>query len=394
MTMRPLTGLLPVEQAMALLLSSVRPLDQTETVPLAEAMGRVVAGDVLSPLDVPPFPRAAMDGYALRAEERGPLLCIEAVHAGEVAIREVGPGTCIEVATGAPLPTGADAVLRVEDTSRVDDEVTLHVAARPGQSITRQGADMTAGGLVVAGGTVLNPSRVGALAAVGLPQVRVYRRPRVKLASSGNEIVPPGQALGPGQIYDVNAFTLAALLRGAGCEVEILPTLPDRLDVLKETLASALDADVVVVSGGSSVGVRDLTIDAVGALGEVLFHGLAIKPGKPTMLGRVQGKPVVGMPGYPTSCLSNGYMFLLPMVARLGRWELVRRTVRGRLVRDVRSEAGKLQVYTVRVLDGTVEPAFKESGVISSMSQADGYMLIPPQATTVAAGTEVEVVLF
>lgn len=399
MTMRPLGALLPVDEALATLLGTCEPIADVEGVPLDRATGRVLAQDLVSPLSVPPFHRAAMDGYALRAADAGAapvrLQRIETVYAGGMPRLTVHSGQCTEIATGAPLPEGADAVLRVEDTRAQGDDIDILVPVRPGQCVTRRGADIEAGQRILSCGTLLNPSRVGAVAAAGHARVSVYRRPRIKVAATGNEIVEPGMTVHPGQLFNVNAYTLTALLTEAGCVVERLPVLPDDVRSLKTAILESLDADVVVICGGSSVGVKDLMIDAVGSLGEVLFHGVAIKPGKPTMLGRVQGRPVIGMPGYPTSCLSNGYIFLLPLVARLGHQPRpAARRQSMPLVARIQSEPGKVQVYTVRVQDGQAQPVFKESGVITSMSNADGYILIPAETTELEAGTTVEVVYF
>ncbi|MHB2019865.1 MAG: molybdopterin molybdotransferase MoeA [Candidatus Xenobia bacterium] len=397
MPMRPLQTLIPVEDAHRLLEQATRPVTGVETVPLVSACGRVLAEAVRAAGDVPPFSRAAMDGYAVRSGDTpGRLRCVEAVHAGEVAQARVEAGQCIEIATGAPMPAGADAVVKVEDTARDGDQIEMRVAVKAGQAVARQGSDITAGDLVLAEGTELNPSRVGALAALGRSEVKVWRRPRVSLATTGNEIVEPGKPLAPGQIYNVNAYTLAALLGQAGCETRVLRTAEDRIEAVRDVLRQALqDADLVVLTGGSSVGEKDLLQDVFGAEGEILFHGIAIKPGKPTMLAVVNGVPVVGMPGYPTSCLSNGYIFLLPLVARMAhRAAPSAPRVIVDLGEAVKSEPGKFQVLTMRVRDGQAFNAFKESGAITSMSGADGYIEIPAEVSSMEAGTPVEVTLF
>jgi molybdenum cofactor synthesis domain-containing protein len=198
-----------------------------------------------------------------------------------------------------------------------------------------------------------------------------------------------------GQIYDVNRFTLAALLAAHGGAPVILPPEPDVLDALSNALDRALDADVIVFSGGSSVGERDLMIDLLQARGEILFHGIAVKPGKPTLLGRVKGKPVIGMPGNPTSCLSNGYLLLVPMLRTMARLpEHHPRTVRAPLARRIVSTTGRHQFYTVRIEDGTAVPAFKGSGDITSMAHADGYVEIPAAVDIVEAGEPVDITLF
>jgi len=248
---------------------------------------------------------------------------------------------------------------------------------------------------VMAAGMVLTPSRIGALAAVGALHVEVYAKPRIAILSTGNEIAEPGQPLKPGQIYDINRFTLASIIGAHGGVPVLLPTAADTLEALSAAIDTASAEDVLVFSGGSSVGERDLILDVLVQRGEVLFHGVAVKPGKPTVFGHVNGKPVLGMPGYPTSCLSNGYMLLVPMLRRMARLpEHQPRIVRAPVSRRIVSTTGRHQFYTVRLTDGSAVPAFKGSGDITSMSQADGYIEIPAQVDIVEAGELVDVKLF
>jgi molybdenum cofactor synthesis domain-containing protein len=242
---------------------------------------------------------------------------------------------------------------------------------------------------------VLNPSRIGALAAIGATEVDAFARPRVAIVSTGNEIVEPGQPLAPGQIYDINQFTLASIIAAHGGVPVVHSVAADTIAGLTAAIAATGDEDVVVFSGGSSVGERDLILDAIGQLGEIVFHGIAVKPGKPTAFGRIGGRPVFGMPGYPTSCLSNAYLLLAPMLRRIARLpEYKPTTIRLPLARRVVSTTGRHQFYTVRVEDGSAVPAFKASGDITSMSRADGYIEIPAQTDIVEAGELVDVRLF
>jgi molybdenum cofactor synthesis domain-containing protein len=284
----------------------------------------------------------------------------------------------------------------VEETEKAPDgSIRIFTPVYPRQHVGRRAADIAAGQPVVAAGDVLNPSRIGALAATGVLDVEVYARPRVAILSTGNEIVEPGQPLGPGQIYDINRFTLSAVIRAHGGTPAALPTAPDSLDALEAAIAAAASEDVIVFSGGSSVGERDLILDALAAIGEVMFHGIAVKPGKPTVFGRVGRTPVLGMPGYPTSCLSNAYMLLVPLLRRIARLpDHQPRVVRLPLGRRIVSTTGRHQFYTVRIEDGTAVPAFKASGDITSMSRADGFIEIPAQTDIVEAGETVDVKLF
>jgi molybdopterin molybdotransferase len=403
-TMRPIRETIPIQDAKALLMEAAIPVERVERVSIRDAANRVLAAPAVAPADVPPFDRAAMDGYAVVAEDTFGagrddaklLRCVEQLFTGAVATRAISRGQCIEIATGAPMPEGADAVVMVEETERADGrDVRVFTPVYPLQHVGRRGADMAAGQAVLPAGTALNPSRIGALAAMGLPEVDVYARPRVAIVSTGNELVEPGQPLRPGQIHDINRFTLSAIIDAHGGVPTRSATAGDSLPDLLHAIESSASADMTIFSGGSSVGERDLIMDALQGAGEVIFHGIAVKPGKPTILGMVSGRPVLGMPGNPTSCLSNAYLLLVPMLRRMARLpEYVPHTVRVPLARRIVSTTGRHQFYTVRIVDGTAEPAFKGSGEITSMALADGYIEIPAQTDIVESGEMVQVKLF
>jgi molybdenum cofactor synthesis domain-containing protein len=401
--MRPITETLLYDDAMRVVMDAAAPIARTTRVPLAEADGRVIAEDVTAHMDVPPFDRAAMDGYAVVAADtfgastHGPriLTCVDRVFTGQVPARGIATGQCTEIATGAPMPDGADAVVMVEETERSGEAIRVMTPVYPRQHVGRRGADIAAGQLVVRGGEALNPARIGALAATGVQDVAVFARPTVAILSTGNEIAEPGEPLGPGQIYDINRFTLDAIVRRHGGDPAALPIAADTVDDLSAAIDAAAGHDMIVFSGGSSVGERDLILDVLAARGTVHFHGIAVKPGKPTVFGSIGGTPVFGMPGYPTSCLSNAYMLLVPFlrkVARLPAW--TPQTIDAPLARRIVSTTGRHQFYTVRLLEGRAEPAFKASGDITSMAHADGYIEIPAQTDVVEAGTIVTVRLF
>lgn len=401
--MRPITHTLLYDDALRVIMDAARPVERTEVVAITEADGRVAARDVTAEMDVPPFDRAAMDGYAVIAEDTFgasthaavTLRSVDRVFTGQAPVRGVSRGECIEIATGAPMPPGADAVVMVEETERRGDLIQVLTPVYPRQHVGRRGADLAAGQIVVRAGQALNPSRIGALAATGVVTVAVFARPSVAILSTGNEVAAPGQPLAPGQIYDINRFTLDAIVRRHGGLPVTLPTAADTLDDLSAAIDAARANDVIVFSGGSSVGERDLMLDALSHHGEVLFHGIAVKPGKPTVFGRIGATPVFGMPGYPTSCLSNAYLLLIPFlraIARLPAW--APETVDLPLTRRIVSTTGRHQFYTVRIVDGRAEPAFKASGDITSMAHADGYIEIAAQTDVVEAGTVVRVKLF
>jgi len=403
--MRPFTSTISLDEARRRLEAHVRPIARTERVRLADAAGRVVAADVTAPIDVPPFSRSAMDGYAVVAADTAGasrstpkrLRVIDRIFTGQVSRATVAAGMCAEIATGAPLPNGADAVVMVEETSRSGDSVDVFAAADAGQNVGRRGADMQAGQGVVSNLDVLTPSRVGALAAVGCDGVEVYARPGVAILPTGDEVILPGEPLPPGHIYDVNQFTLGALVSAHGGVPQTRRAARDTVEALVAALdACAKEADVIVFSGGSSVGDHDLVVDAIAAAGgEMIFHGIAVRPGKPTAFAIVGGTPLFGMPGNPTSCLSNAYILLVPFlraIARLPPHEP--RTIAAPLGRRIASAVNRHQFYTVRLRDGVAYPAFKGSGDITSLSQADGYIEIPADQDVVEAGTIVDVKLF
>lgn len=402
--MRPFAQTIPLDEARALLAAAARPLTRTESIALEALAGRVAGADLVAAVDVPPFARAMMDGYAVRADDTTGasadrprrLAVVGRVFTGEVLARRVEAGEAVEVATGAPLPDGATAVVMVEETSPADDgAVRIHVAVSAGQHVGRAGADISTGAVVLRTGDHLTPARVGVVAALGRADAVVIARPRVAIVSTGNEVVAPGQPLGPGQIHDVNRYTLASIVEHHGGVAVPLEVAGDTLEALDAAVDRALGCDLVVFSGGSSVGNRDLVLDVLRARGTVVFHGIATRPGKPTAFGRIGEVPVFGMPGNPTSCLTNAYVLLVPFLRTLAQLPPYRpRVVRVALARRVQSSTGRHQFYTVRLVDGRAEPAFKASGDITSMAHADGYVEIPADIATLEAETPVDVVLF
>ena len=302
------------------------------------------------------------------------------------------------------MPQGADAVVMVEETERVGGSLGTEALAKvavltpvyPRQNVGRQGADIVVGQTVIARGGVLNPSRIGAIAALGAGDVEVYAKPTVAILSTGNEIADPGQELRPGQIYDINKFTLSTIIQEHGGIPSPFSTAQDTIEALEQAIDACASCDLLVFSGGSSVGERDLILDVIGRKGEIVFHGIAVKPGKPTVFGTIDGKPMFGMPGYPTSCLSNAYMLLVPRFTIDGALAAAfhAETVSLPLGQRIVSTTGRHQFYTIKIVDGQAMPAFKASGDITSMSQADGYIEIPAQTDIVEKGESVDVKLF
>jgi molybdopterin molybdotransferase len=404
--LRPFTSTISFDEARRRLDAAAVPIERTERVLLGAAQGRVSAEHVSSSIDVPPFSRSAMDGYAVvaadtaRASVQSPvrLRVVDRLYTGQATAVAITSGTCAEIATGAPVPAGADAVVMVEQTTKdASDGVLIGAAATVGQNIGRRGADISAGTTVVRQGELLNPGRIGAIAAIGRKDVAVYARPRVAILSTGNEVIEPGGTLGPGQIFDVNRFTLTAIVESNGGVADARAPVEDTMASLGSALDACAGADLIVFSGGSSVGERDLIVDLVATRGEMIFHGIAVKPGKPTAFARIgtSRTPFFGMPGNPTSCLSNAYVLLVPFLRATARLpEAVRRTITVPLGRRIVSQAGRLQFYTVTLERGMAMPAFKGSGEITSLSHADGYIQIPADQSVVEEGQEVEVTLF
>lgn len=401
--MRPFSRTITFDDAYRQVVGAAQPVTHTERLAIESADARVLATAITADQDVPAFDRAAMDGYAvIAADTTGAtadapvgLRHIGRVFTGETSETALTPGTCIEVATGAPLPPGADAVVMVEHTARDGALVQVQRPATPRQHVGPRGGDIRQGESLLEAGAVLTPARLGAVTAIGRTHVDVFARPRVAIMCTGDEVVSPGQPLRAGQVYNVNRYTLEALVRRHGGDPVIIPTTGDSLAALDTSLAIARTCDIIVTSGGSSVGEHDLVIDMVRTHGEVLFHGVAIKPGKPTVFGRVGDALLLGLSGYPTSCLSNAHVLLVPLLrltARLPEW--TPRTVTLPLARRVTSAPGRLQFYTVRIEDNTVVPAFKASGDITSMAHADGFIVIPADAEAVEAGTPVEVTFY
>ena len=403
MVMKPMKTLLDLEEGLRIVMDAAQPIERTEHVGLLEAAGRVLAEEICASMDVPPFARAAMDGYAVRAEDTfgagnfSPkiLELIEVIHAGESAHRSVLPGSCIQVATGAPMPDGADAVVMVEDTELDSTKVKVYKPVYPQQHASPMGEDIPQGRLVLQRGVRLDPSKIGVLAALGLQKVGVYQKPQVAVIPSGNEILMPGEVLSPGKIYDINSYTLSALISENGGLPHIFSIMKDTLESTISTIREALAYDLIVLSGGSSVGERDMILEAVQRMGELKFHGIAVKPGKPTLCGIVEGHLLLGMPGYPTSCLTNGYGILAPALrkmARLSPRSLA--SLKAPMSRRYTSTIGRHQYLPVRLDAGEVVPAFKESGAITSMADAEGYIEIPANVDLLEKGEVVAVLLF
>ena len=400
--MRPLRRLIQLDEALKLALSEAAEVDRSEMLPILEVSGRVAAEDIHSDIDVPPFSRSAMDGYAVRARDTYgasklkpvSLKMRERIYAGSVPKKSLAKTECSEIATGAMLPRGADAVVMVEDTERSGNSVLISEGVHPGQNVSKEGEDISKGTMVVSKGEVLNPSKVGAIAAVGRKSIRVFSKPLVGVVPTGNEVAEIGGKLKPGQVYNINSYTLSAVVASNGGCARRLDIVDDSMKELEEVIKKNADCDVIVFSGGSSVGERDIMFDVLERRGRVIFHGIAIKPGKPTLFGLVGRQLVFGMPGYPTACLSNAYVLLAPVLRKMARLpSQPPQTVSARMAKRIVSTTGRTQFLTVRLVDGVAHPAFKESGAITSMAFADGYIVIPADVDLLEKDEVVQVFL-
>jgi molybdopterin molybdotransferase len=400
---RPDRKTIPIDEARAILAVHGHPVTRVQRIPVSAAAGRVLARALIAGLDVPPFARAAMDGYAVRAidtngatTDRGlELGLLETIYSGAAPTKRIEPGTCSGIATGAPIPDGADAVVMIEHTRRAGDRILVFEAVHPRQHVGRAGSDVVSGEIALAEGTVLSPARLAVASAVGATEIDVFGKPRVAILSTGDEIVAPGGRLGAGQIFDANTIALEAAVSAHGGEPVIAPRTRDDREALTRAFDACLREDMVLFSGGSSVGERDFALEILGARGTVHFEGLQLKPGKPTIFADVGGVPVFGLPGNPVSCLTNMYLFVAPMLCRMAHLPPpVQREVTARLTDDVVSPKGRHQVYPVRVDGDEAVPVFKTSGEITSLARADGFFEIPADVEWVETGTLVRVMLF
>jgi len=383
-----------------------------EHVSTRDALDRVLAAPLVAPHDLPTFPRAPVDGYAVRAADTyGASASLPAYLslAGEVAMgRDAGVhlsvGQAVVVHTGGMIPPGADAVVMIEHTQAVDGQnIEVYRPVAVGENVIQMGEDVRAGQELFPIGHRLRPQDSGGLLALGLTRLEVARRPRVAILSQGDEIVPPETRPGPGQVRDINSYTLAALARRAGGEPVLKwGILPDRLEALQAAAHDAhAQADLVVFTAGSSVSVRDMTAQVIGGLGApgILVHGVSVKPGKPTILAVCAGKPVFGLPGNPVSAMVIFQLFVAPAIALLlGTETPPERSLPARLARNIASQTGREDYVPVRLVqrEGVTwaEPVFGKSNLIYTLVRADGLVQIPLDSNGLSEGERVEVRLF
>ena len=413
--------MISVEEALDKVLSYVEVLE-TEAVPILEAMGQVLAGDIASRIDIPPLDNSAMDGYAVRAGDtqgasgQSPRLLrvIDTVIAGSISQQEVTPGTAIRIMTGAPVPGGADSVIRFEDTDEDrrqgsdTGEIGILCEVNPGKNIRRAGEDITRGAIALRKGTVLRPAEVGVLASLGMSTVEVIRRPVVAVLATGNELVDIDQPLPAGKIYNSNTYSVASLVRRYGGIPRILGIALDSEASLLDKLGQGLDADMLITSGGVSAGDYDMVKDVLASEGEITFWTVRMKPGKPLAFGTFRGVakngnpkrvPHLGLPGNPVSSMVTFELFARPaMLKMMGKKNLAKPVVEAVLEEPaVNTDGRRLYIRAIVTRhDGQYYASLtgpQGSGILTSMSLANGLVIVPEDTASVKAGEVVKVIM-
>lgn len=378
---------------------------QSEEIDVSEAYGRILFEDVYSRIDFPPFDKALKDGFAILAEdsfgasEESPntLEVIDFLEAGSTTDKKVEKGKCVEISTGAAMPEGAEAVVMVEYSEKFDDKVNLLTTATPFQDVARKGSDIKEGNLILKKGDFLNPGKIGVLLSQGFETIEVYKKPSVGIVSSGNEIILQGEELEYGKIYDVNGNMIKNDAVSCGADAKFLGVMKDDYDEVKEKISTALeDVDILLCSGGTSAGLGDVMKHVLDELGEVHIHGISVQPGKPTIVGVIDEKIVIGLPGNPVSALMIFNAFISQPLSKLAgiEKEFESKIVKGKMTRRIHSPVGRMQYQLVKVNGEEIQPIFKDSGAIFSLSSADGYVKVPKSVELLDEGEEVEVYLF
>lgn len=395
------------EEVLALIEREFVPVAGTETVLLASAMGRVLAEDIAAGEYVPDFDRSTVDGYAVRA--RDTFGCTDSIPAilplqgevlmGEGAEFELNPESCVAVPTGGAVPKGADSVVMLEYTEDYGDgTIGISRPVAPGENMIFRGDDVYPGKVILRKGRVLSSQDIGALAAIGKAQVPVVKKLTIGVISTGDELVPPEVAPGPGQVRDVNGPMLEAMLAAFGARVIHYGIVPDKEDLLSETVHKAVaECDAVLLSGGSSVGVKDAACRIIESMGSLLLHGIAIKPGKPTILGKAGAKPLVGLPGHPVAAYFITKLFVLPLLSKLMGRQQERYTVAAKITENVSANHGRAQYHCCKIERRNGElyacPIRGKSGLITTLAGADGYFCIDRDCEGLPQGATIQVTI-
>ncbi len=402
MKFRLFTTLLSPDDALDRSLRATEPIRRTETISVSTALGRVAAEPVRAPRPVPPTNRATWDGYAVRAadlrgasaERPAELRLVGSAYAEDRLVRRLRPGQTIAVATGARMPAGANAVVIAEHARVVGSRVRIARPVAPGDRVVRAGEDFPRGTLLAAQGDVLGAAQLGAIASAGRAGLTVYAQPRVAIVPNGNELVPPGVRPAPGQIVESNNVALAAVVRAAGGVPILYPPVPDDPRTIERVLRRAADrADLVLATGGSSVGEHDWLPTVFSRIGRRLFHGIAVRPGKPTLAAVRRGRLLIGLPGHPTSCLANSFWLVTPVLRRLARlpgpgWSDGTARWGGPTVAPT---PGFAMVVPIRLVRGRAYSTFRDSSAITSLFGASAYALLPPRRRPVRPGDRIPI---
>jgi len=385
---------------------------KSEIIDIRDSYNRVTFNEIKSRIDFPPFNRALKDGFAIKAEdsyginEENPkkLKVIDFLEAGSFTEKTVELGTTVEISTGAPIPKGADAVVMVEYSNRCEDnpeleedEIEILTSATPNQDIGLKGSDITKDKVILEKNSILNPSKIGVIAAQGIDKIEVYKKPKIGIISTGNELLTNQEEIKPGKIYDVNSEMLKAGVTACGAEGKTFGIVKDVYDDLKNKIKESLkECDILLCSGGTSAGVGDNIRHILDELGTVYIHGITVQPGKPTILGVIDGKIVIGLPGNPVSAIVIFNVFVAPAIKKLAGFleEKEQEVVKGKLAKRIHSPIGRMQYQLVKIEDGIVYPIFKDSGAIFSLASASGYTKVSKQVELLEEGEEVEVHLF
>lgn len=391
-----------VEEAIATV-RRISPPPGVVSVPLANSLRRVLAKEVTADIDIPGFPRSTVDGYAVNAadttgasESQPAMLTFRGTVAmGVQPPSGISADECAYIPTGGILPTGADAVVMVEFSERLDTLVLLQRPVATGENVIRKGEDFTKGAPVLLKGHLLRPQDMGVLAAVGVTTVQVYSLPRIGIISTGNELVPVDVIPGPGQVRDVNSSMVGGFIAEYGAVPQHYGILPDDPHQMREILAQATkECDAVILSGGSSKDVRDICTMVVSEMGEVLVHGIALQPGKPTIIGRVGKVPVIGLPGHPASACIVFWVIVKPFLEAMTGGSFPHRVVRATLTQNIPSSKGREDYIRVQLRGGNVTPLFGKSGLVNTLIYSDGMVRVPAASEGFEQGEEVEVILW
>ncbi len=381
---------------------------KVETVSLENSLTRILSEDVNATINLPPFNRVSMDGYAVIAEdtfsasEEHParLKLMEVVGAGDVPTKNLVRGYCTEVSTGAPVPEDASGVVMVEFTDINDDEILIYESVAIGQNIAKEGSDIMAGELLLKACTRITPDKIGVLSAIGMKEVSVFQKPRVAIISTGNEIISHDEELTYGKIYDINSQTISSAVKSCGCVPVHTEIVKDDYNSLKDKINEFKDVDLIITSGGTSAGTGDILREVLDDMGEVLVHGVSVKPGKPTIIGRLrfneENKFLFGLPGYPVAALMVFHVFFAPFLREMASIDissglLDKGILKLKLSRRYRPARGRTHYLLVKIDGKTAIPILKDSGAITSLAVADGFIEIPKNVEILEKGSKVMV---